>query len=481
MERIAEEQKLSREEATIRVLAVILANSVAPGYKELRDVQQVIHPNHLPDQEFREVYQYMIRIANIGGTISTQSLVEMGAPRTAVKAVSVAARTPHSDRAALAAHLELLGRTYLPEVSAQIAADALGSISRGVNPSQVFRDGFERFQKAEGVARGSSRLRIRDMSLDCLSEMSAAWRGEPIELPFVEARLPAMNDLLRGGFPLHETIIAARPGVGKTCFWENELLWQGSRGRGGIVASWEMPAKDHTMRMIMQRARTWSGINEILSEDFPRSSQDKMAEAAEYVSALPVSFLFEARRKDYSLSTLMAELDREIRMWDHDHPPKFLVIDYLQLLRDSKDGVYSQMQRNEEVAHINRTIKDWAEHHKVAALVLAQLNRNITSGGDGKMRRPRISDIKDCGDIEQDAATVVLIHRDPADFPTIKGTGRPDPKGKQRCEIIIDKARRGAPGTIDVLFEGSNIRYDEADGPFDDGSYQGWDGEDEEN
>lgn len=121
-----------------------------------------------------------------------------------------------------------------------------------------------------------------------------------------------------------------------------------------------------------------------------------------------------------------------------------LVIDYLQLIDGPRQKGES---REQEVARVSRRLKALARELSVPVLVLAQLNRQSEGRED---RRPRLSDLRESGQLEQDADIVLLLHRpefyDPNDRPGV-------------AELIIAKNRNGSTGTVLLCFEKALTRF----------------------
>ena len=131
-----------------------------------------------------------------------------------------------------------------------------------------------------------------------------------------------------------------------------------------------------------------------------------------------------------------------------------VVIDYLQLLRG---GGGRQENRQQEVSEISRGLKQLARELKVPVIALSQLSR----ASEDKSRtdnRPKLSDLRESGSLEQDADLVALIHRE--------GYYKPmDPTLENKAQLIIAKQRQGPTGTVDVLFLRDITRFaDEARG-----------------
>ena len=118
-----------------------------------------------------------------------------------------------------------------------------------------------------------------------------------------------------------------------------------------------------------------------------------------------------------------------------------IVVDYLQLMvptnSHNKDNMVQQ------VTEISRSLKQLARELEVPVLALSQLSRAVESRGDGG--RPKLSDLRDSGSIEQDADVVMFIHREDK---YNKDSAKPN-----IANIIIEKHRNGPTGSVELYFD----------------------------
>jgi replicative DNA helicase len=146
------------------------------------------------------------------------------------------------------------------------------------------------------------------------------------------------------------------------------------------------------------------------------------------------------------------------------HNLKFIVIDYLQLIESEDRGA----SRQEQISQISRRLKMLAKDLSVPVIALSQLNR---SAEQREGHRPRMSDLRESGSIEQDADVVILLHRDDA-----YGNVEDDKRGI--ADLIIAKQRNGPVGDVKLTFlreltKFKNFKapefgaYDAATGPTD--------------
>ncbi|MFM7101340.1 MAG: DnaB-like helicase C-terminal domain-containing protein, partial [Verrucomicrobiota bacterium] len=143
------------------------------------------------------------------------------------------------------------------------------------------------------------------------------------------------------------------------------------------------------------------------------------------------------------------------RMWQQ-HGIKLFVIDYLQLLHSSSEK--AKNNRQQEVAEISSGVKALAKELRVPVIVLCQLNREMEKE---KNRKPRLSDLRESGAIEQDADLVGLLYKpsseEEGEEPAAEGDG-----GGVPVNLLIAKQRNGPTGDVRLTFLKGFTRYETA-------------------
>ena len=140
------------------------------------------------------------------------------------------------------------------------------------------------------------------------------------------------------------------------------------------------------------------------------------------------------------------ELRAKARRLKLQHDIKLIMIDYMQLM--DNPGVESRQQ---QISEISRGIKAVARELNVPVIALSQLNRQ-SEGRDG--HRPRMSDLRESGSIEQDADVIALLHRE--DYYRMQ---EPDFMPDNIAEIIIAKQRNGPTGTVKLTFDNKTTTF----------------------
>lgn len=254
--------------------------------------------------------------------------------------------------------------------------------------------------------------------------------------------LDKMTSGLHGGEMI---VIAARPSMGKTSLAMNiaeHVVLEEKLPVG--VFSLEMTADSLVLRLMCSRARV--NLRDIrggfiAERDFPRltSAAGKLAAAPLYIDDTPGLSVLQLRAKAR-------------RMWQQ-YGVKLFVIDYLQLLHSTARRVENRQQ---EIADISSGVKALAKELKVPVIVLSQLNREFEKE---KNRKPRMSDLRESGAIEQDADLIGLLYKvssgDEEDgaAPNVEEESVP-------VNLLIAKQRNGPTGDVEMVFRKSITRFE---------------------
>jgi len=256
--------------------------------------------------------------------------------------------------------------------------------------------------------------------------------------------LDRMTDGLHGSEMI---VIAARPSMGKTSLAmnivEHVVLEQ---KLPAAVFSLEMSAEALVLRMMCSLARVnLRSIREgFMSEaDFP-----KLTGAAGRLANAPLFI-------DDSAGLSILQLRARARRLAQQHGIKLFVVDYLQLLHSTARR--AQENRQQEISDISSGIKALAKELKVPMLVLSQLNRELERD---KSRKPRLSDLRESGAIEQDADVVGLLYKPNAGEDDDNVIAE-EPEGLP-VNLLIAKQRNGPTGDVNLTFLRPYTRFESA-------------------
>ena len=259
--------------------------------------------------------------------------------------------------------------------------------------------------------------------LERLHEHKDALRGIPTGFRDLDSLLSGLqnSDLV---------ILAARPSVGKTALaLDIARMAAVQHGKSVGIFSLEMSSQQLVDRMLAAESRVnaWNLRTGRLTNDSEfsklRDSLDKLSKAKIFIDDMPGNSI--VRMKAIS-RRLKAEKGLDL-----------IVVDYLQLMTTSKN--YDSMVN--QVTEISRSLKSLAKELDVPVLALSQLSRAVESRGG----KPRLSDLRDSGSIEQDADVVMFIHRE--------DKGKDESEKTNIAEILIEKHRNGPTGKIELYFD----------------------------
>ena len=276
---------------------------------------------------------------------------------------------------------------------------------------------------------GSGERSNADMVGEYIAKIEAGLL-DPSSLRGISCGYADIDEKTMGLQPASVTILAARPSMGKTslalCMARNMAV--DNKEPVGIF-SLEMSAESLIARLIHTQAK--------VSRNDVASNMAALSQASVDIANAP---LYIDDRSALSVQQISAAA----RRMKQQHKIKALFIDYLQLIRSTRD----KGSRNDEVAEISNGLKSIAKELRIPVVVLSQLSRQV----DKDSRAPKLSDLRDSGAIEQDADIVLFIWRDP-NVPPI-GPGLP-------VFVSIDKNREGESGVkIPLVFFKNYTRFE---------------------
>ena len=245
-------------------------------------------------------------------------------------------------------------------------------------------------------------------------------------------------------------ILAARPSMGKTAFALNVLNNVALKQQKTVVfISLEMSSESIVDRILSEVAGVpmykLNGSEQMNEEDF-----SKIWEAN---STLWVAKIFIDDRGALTVPELKSKL-RKLKIekgW-----LDIVIIDYLQLMH----GTSYAGNRVQEISDISRSLKELARELEVPIMALSQLSRAVEQRVD---KKPQLSDLRESGEIEQDADAVLMLHRE--DYYD------PDTDKKGATDVCIRKNRNGAVGEVELHFQKEIMRFTEKPGAVRDASY----------
>ncbi|MEP6603588.1 MAG: replicative DNA helicase [Spartobacteria bacterium] len=302
---------------------------------------------------------------------------------------------------------------------------------------KIFAVGEDRFK--------SQLVSMKDQVMEAIETIERLYEHKGgitgISTGFVE-----FDRMTSGLHPAEMIVIAARPSMGKTAFAMNIAEHVAINEKLPVaVFSLEMSSQQLVQRLLCSRARVnlkkvrdgFLGEREFSSLT---SSASKLAEAKMFI--------------DDSAGLTILELRAKARRMKAQHDIRLIVVDYLQLLRStSRRG---QDNRQIEISEISAGLKGLAKELNIPIIVVAQLNRNPENRTGDAKGRPRLSDLRESGSIEQDADLVGLLVRE----AYYADTDEEKEEAAGNADLIISKQRNGPIGDIPLTFLSEFTRFE---------------------
>ena len=443
-------------------------------------VQDFLKPDHFYSEAHRRIFEACVELKATGQPVD---VVQVGSwLKTRERLAQVGGMgylTEVLNAAPAVANVQAYGQTIFEKfrirqlilVCQKVSAQGYSDYGA----AQAFIDGAE--QSIYNIARTSQSqtteklIDVMKKSFKALTE--AVQRGDRITgVPTGYERFDKLTAGLHDG---DLSIVAARPGMGKTSFVLNVAVnvaapkareaahdpnqrWE-EQGVGCAVFSLEMPREQLANRMVCSEARV--DVSKMRTGFLSSQDWNRLTQAASFLGSLPIWIDDSPVLTILDLRAKVRRLQSEFDVIDENGRKTrrigLVVVDYLQLMK-GRDGVQS---REQEISEISRGLKALAKELKVPVVALSQLNRAVETRSE-KSKRPQISDLRESGAIEQDADNIIFIYRD--DYYNREDSAEPNV-----AELIIAKQRNGPTGTAKVRFDKEYTRFDNlAEGEYED-------------
>lgn len=265
--------------------------------------------------------------------------------------------------------------------------------------------------------------------LEQLSNSDQKMRGIATGFKSLDSKLSGLqrSDLI---------ILAARPSVGKTALALDIARQSALRHDSSVlIFSLEMSSNQLVDRMLAAESKVdaWKLRTGKVKSD---SDFGKLRDALDRLSKAKIHIDDKAGNTVLNMRSIARRVKRE-------HGLDLIIVDYLQLM--SPSGRFKNSDNMvQHITEISRSLKILAREMDVPVLALSQLSRAVEQRGG----KPRLSDLRDSGSIEQDADVVMFIHRE-----------REDNGRSKNAEILIEKHRNGPVGRVEMMFDTDKSCY----------------------
>jgi replicative DNA helicase len=429
-------------EAEMSLLGAILWDSRVAGdvIPIVRSSADFYRPAHAA------IYDAMLEIYDRGGTVDLvtlrQKLVDKGQLEQVGGLdylVALAEGVPSASNAAHYARIVRDKSTVRELVAAATEILAEAHASRE-SSQQLLEAAEQRIFRIAQRREQSGPVEIRDLVAETMRILQ---ENDGRHLTGLTSGFADLDEMTSGFQRGEMIVVAARPSMGKTALALNFVEHMATSGHPVVVFSLEMAKEQLVQRMLCARGRIDGQRlrrNMLRREDYTR-----LIAAAEELSEAPILI------DDTPGLSLLAMRSKARRMKERSGI-EAIVIDYLQLM-SAGTRVES---RQVEVSEISRGIKAMARELSVPVICLSQLNR---AAEQREGHRPRMSDLRESGSIEQDADVVMMLHRE-------EYYHRADPEWRDAnpdkvgvAELIVAKQRNGPTGTVELTWDGDSTAF----------------------
>ena len=446
-------------EAERAVLGSILLDTTGRSDDRVMDVclTSGVQPETFYDPRNRTIYSTMLEMNRLAKPLDALTLIEqmriigkletiggVGYIQALIDQVPTTAHAEHYIGIIRGKHLR---RTMIERASSVV--EKCFDEGEYPDPQVVLGDAERSFLEIGGSAGvtmpWSAAVEESFKRIDALFES----RGDTLE--GLSTGLKYLDEKLQGLKNAEMIVIAARPSVGKTSLAMNiaescalgvdmnniPVKTDGGKRHPVAIFSLEMPVEALTKRMIAGRAgvNMWRLNRNLVPKSEKQMLTNNLIQAVGELKTAPIYV-------DDTAGLDIMDLRARARRMKKQYGIELIVIDYLQLCC-CREG--SRQGRQIEVSMISQQIKAMAKELKVPVIVLSQLSRANEQRGD-KFEKPKLSDLRDSGAIEQDADVVFLLRR--------PSRNAADPESQDETLAIIDvaKNRNGETGEVRVNF-----------------------------
>jgi replicative DNA helicase len=301
------------------------------------------------------------------------------------------------------------------------------------------------------LSREGRRLRhVGDVLVDVARTLSTAFEQRS---PVV-GQSTGFKELDRLTAGLHDgdlVVTAGRPGMGKTAFGLNLAVNVARSGSGVAFFSLEMPAEQLVLRLVS--AESGVDLTKLRTGLFDPGMWEPITRAMDALSRMPIFVDDTAGINMFDVRARARSLQRELEAGRHPSATErrlgLVEVDYAQLLSPHKDC----RTREEEISSISHCAKETAKELNIVLNLLAQLNREVEKRPD---KKPRLSDLRESGSIEQDADLVLLLYR--AAYYKSREEEL-DEEERNLGEVLVAKQRNGPTGAVRLVYRKHCTRF----------------------
>lgn len=309
---------------------------------------------------------------------------------------------------------------------------------------EVSEDYYNRFEKIRQAHTRKSYVHVSVATGLAIKEIQTA-SGNDGTMTGLPSGYNELDFLLSGFQKEHLIIVGGRPAMGKTTLGLN-IAWFLSviNKNPTAIFSLEMSSTQLLKRILSNHCNIEH--TKLINGSLQRNDWDKLDKSLPSLLNAPLYL-------DDTPELTTTELKRKVQQMIKEHGIKIVVVDYLQLMKDDTEH---HNTRQEEVTAIARALQELAKEVHIPIIALSQVGRDVDKREGLLGLRPRLSDIRESGAIEQSADVVIFVHR-PEYYQIYQDDQGHDLRGM--ALLIVAKNRHGSLGDVTVKFEGEYTRF----------------------
>ena len=405
-------------------------------------VLSILSENSFYLEAHRLIYRAIVQLSTAQKPIDMYTVVEQVTQNGDLEKVGgMYAIAELTEKVGSAAHTEFHAKIIQQKYLARELFKTATELSqKSLDPSEDVADTLMFAEKSIfDLANSNIKKEIRnsdDLLSECVNRIALAAENKS-SVSGVPSGFNALDRLTNGWQKSDLVIVAARPAMGKTAFILSMAKQMVQQGFPTMIFSLEMSSEQLMNRLIS--AETQIPGDKIRSGQLDENDWQKFDYLIKNLQNLPLYI-------DDTAAISLFELRSKAIQMKQKYGICCIMIDYLQLMTISNRDFKGN--REQEVSTISRGLKQLAKELNIPVIALSQLSRNtVQRGGDLK---PRLSDLRDSGAIEQDADIVCFVHR-PEYYGVMEDENGDSTMGLG--QIIVAKHRNGATGDVNLKFE----------------------------
>ena len=404
----------------------------------LNDVVELLKPEHFHSTDHRKIFKTIVdihRSGEVADIVAVSSHLDSRGDKGACNVVLEIADCIVTAKTALSHTKTILEKKQLRDVIALASKITAEAMNPDASATMVIDLAAESLFKISNTENSETQFLSQSvLTSKTFENIEKRMRGE---ITGIKTGFESLDNNT-GGFNSGELIIiAGRPSSGKTALAAN--IARNIAFNNVPVAFFELEMSSLQINERLLSAESEVNLMDIKTGTLTKKELTKLGSISGQIANLP---LFISDTPRLTIASLLSKTRKLIRNFGI----KIVFIDYLQLMSSE----LKQQNRNAEISEISRGLKLIAKTVNIPIIALSQLSRK---NEQRENHEPQLSDLRDSGSIEQDADTVLFVHRECLYDET--------PENKDKANIFIRKQRNGNTGRLDICYKGTYCKFED--------------------